>query len=163
MQEEVQRRSALLTLLGVGAAEPLFSQQERAIAVSAESVAASRPKFFGPAFQDFERLGELLIPAYEGRPGAKEARAAEFLDFLLSESPVSMQQQYRAGLAEFRRTGEGGLAKSMGAKTAYGQFLTTAKVAFYRATLNSREYAAAMSGRIRGATGMGNYWLPLGE
>jgi hypothetical protein len=159
----VQRRAALLSLLGAAAAEPLFSQPEKAVAVAAESVAEGRAKFFGAAFADFAKLGDILIPAYDGRPGAREARAAEFLDFLLSESPASLQRQYRAGLASFRATGEAGLAKEIGKATPYGKFLTVAKVAFYRATLNSREYAEAMSSRSRAATGVGNYWLPLGS
>jgi hypothetical protein len=127
------------------------------------AVAEGRAKFFGAAFADFAKLGEILIPAYDGRPGAKEAKAAEFLDFLLSESPAPLQRQYRAGLASFRATGEDGLAKEMGKDTPYGKFLTMAKVAFYRATLNSREYAEAMSSRSRSATGLGNFWLPLGS
>lgn len=159
---EVERRAAILSLLGAAAAEPMFSQQEKAVAVAAETVAAGKTKFFGAQFADFAKLGETLIPAYDGRPGAKEARAAEFLDFLLSESPAALQQQYRMGLAEFRRSGEAGLAEAMGQATRYGMFLTMAKMAFYRATVNSREYAEAMSSRSRSATGLGNYWLPLG-
>lgn len=163
IEQPVDRRVALLSLLGAAAAEPLFSQQEKAIAVAAETVAEGRTKFFGAAFADFAKLGEILIPAYDGRPGAKEARAAEFLDFLLNESPASLQKQYRDGLALFRVSGEAGIAKEMGKATPYGKFLTMAKVAFYRATLNSREYAEAMSTRSRSATGLGNYWLPLGS
>lgn len=163
LAEGVDRRGAILSLLGVAAAEPLFSQQEKAIAVSAETVAEGKTKFFGAAFADFQTLGDVLIPAYDGRPGAKQAKAAEFLDFLLSESPAALQKQYRDGLASFRATGEAGIGKAIGKDTAYGKFLTVAKVAFYRATLNSREYSEAMSSRSRSATGLGNYWLPLGS
>ena len=49
----------------------------------------------------------ILQPAANGRPGAIQAGAAEFLDFLIGASPQQRQQLYRAGLdfvaAESRR------------------------------------------------------------
>jgi hypothetical protein len=158
----MQRRDSLLSLLGLSLSTgPLYSDQELAVLPTpAELAADARPRFFTPAeFSSFTQLGNLLIPAYDGRPGALEAKAPEFLDFLLSQSPAAIQNQYRQGLAQFAARGlEGAFSRA----DAYAKFLTTAKLAFYRATVNSREYAAAMSERSRSAAGLGNYWLPLG-
>ena len=43
-------------------------------------------------------LSNLVMPPLNGNPGALEARAPEFLDFLLSQSPADRQQLYRSGL-----------------------------------------------------------------
>ncbi len=157
----MQRRDTLLTLLGLSAsADALYSDQELAVLPTpAELAADSRPRFFAPAdFKTFSQLGHLLIPPYDGRPGALDAKAPDFLDFLLSRSPAPVQQQYRLGLAQFAARGlDGAFSRT----DDYAKFLTTAKLAFYRATINSREYAAAMAERSRSAAGLGNYWLPL--
>ena len=49
------------------------------------------------------KLGELIVPAWEGRPGASEAGAAEFLDFLVGTSPQSRIDLYRNGLDTLNR------------------------------------------------------------
>ena len=54
--------------------------------------------FSDEQFAAMRALGNLLMPAMNGAPGAIEAGAAEFLDFLLSESPADRQHLYRAGL-----------------------------------------------------------------
>ena len=38
------------------------------------------------------------MPATGGRPGASQARAGEFLDFLISQLPAERQKLYRQGL-----------------------------------------------------------------
>ena len=49
-------------------------------------------------FAALTRLGELFEPSSGQTPGAREAHAAEFLDFLLSQSPPPRQTLYRVGL-----------------------------------------------------------------
>ncbi|MGH9660303.1 MAG: hypothetical protein ACRD96_17265, partial [Bryobacteraceae bacterium] len=81
-------------LIQMGAALPLAGQETPKLALhTAEAVADSRLRFFSATeLAALRRLGELLAPAGEGRPGAGEAKAAEFLDFLLSESPPARQK-----------------------------------------------------------------------
>ncbi|ODS52837.1 MAG: hypothetical protein ABS36_15315 [Acidobacteria bacterium SCN 69-37] len=56
------------------------------------------PHFFQAAqLAALTRLGDLLVPAADDEPGAVVARAPEFLDFLLSRSPVERQTLYRTG------------------------------------------------------------------
>ncbi len=160
----MRRREILPSLLGLGllGEDSLWSADEAQLAATAAEAAADGvPKFFSPTvFADFAALGDTLIPSYDGRPGATEARAAEFLDFLLSQSPADLQKIYRDGMAAYRLQAKS-LDAAFARQDAFADFLQTAKVAFYRATLNSREYAAAMSARSRSAAGLGNFWLPL--
>src|SRR5580698_11192090 len=44
------------------------------------------------------RLSEILLPPLNGFPGAVDAGAPEFLDFLIGASPSDRQQMYRSGL-----------------------------------------------------------------
>jgi hypothetical protein len=105
----MRRRELLYSLLGA-AAVPSFVQAQSARGAddlpafeltSPDAVAKSAPRFFGaPQFASFARLGNVLMPAAENEPGALDARAPEFLDFLLSESPAELQVLYRNGVQE---------------------------------------------------------------
>jgi hypothetical protein len=169
----MQRRSVLYGMLGLA---PVVSGWQREAvqlpATAAEAVAMGLPKFFAPAdFAAFAELGETLIPAYDGRPGAKEAEAAEFLDFLIGQSPADVQTLYRQGVATYRQRRTAGVEAALkeleepwtyqGPAESYARFLQAAKQAFYQATVNSRQWAAAMQGRSRAAAGVGSYWLPV--
>src|SRR5947209_11235664 len=57
------------------------------------------PHYFNAIqFATLRKLGELLVPPLKNNPGATEAKAAEFLDFLLSASPEDRQLLYLSGL-----------------------------------------------------------------
>src|SRR5438876_12037288 len=43
------------------------------------------------------KLGDVILPSINGAPGASEARAAEFLDFLVGQSLPEKQTLYRNG------------------------------------------------------------------
>src|SRR5215207_9785355 len=65
----------------------------------ADEVADMQPKFFNAAqFAAMRRLSEIIMPAIGAAPSALDAKAPEFLDFLLSESGAERQQLYRVGL-----------------------------------------------------------------
>lgn len=49
-------------------------------------------------FAALEKLGGILVPPVKQNPGALDAHAPEFLDFLISVSPADRQQLYREGL-----------------------------------------------------------------
>jgi hypothetical protein len=69
-----------------------------------DSVANGVPRFFDPAgFSALRRLGEILVSATQNVPGALEAEAAEFLDFLIGQSPADRQNLYRDGVARLNQ------------------------------------------------------------
>ena len=87
-------------MLALPAAPALLAQEMPKIEVGvADAGAETVPHFFSaPQLAALRRLSELLLPAMGETPGALEARAPEFLDFLIGESPAERKQLYRAGL-----------------------------------------------------------------
>jgi hypothetical protein len=151
----------------------------------ADEVADMQPKFFNAAqFSALRRISEILMPSINGAPSAIDAKAPEFLDFLLSESPAERQQLYRNGLDQLNAQAKKRFNKTFAETDAtqavtimaplkqpwtfdpptdpLAAFLRAAKQDVRTATLNSREFAsaAAASGSRRGA-GQGLYWYPL--
>lgn len=149
-----------------------------------ESVASYTPRFLSaPQFATLARLAEVLMPTPEGGIGAKEAQAAEFLDFLLSQSLPDRQQLYAKGLdalnAEARRKHQQaytGLSPEQANELLaplrkpwtyepptdlLTRFLQSAKADVRTATLNSREFNIAQSSGSRRPSGVGLYWKAL--
>lgn len=134
-------------------------------------------------FEALGRLASLIMPANGDLPGAREAGAAEFLDFLISKSPAERQKLYRDGLDRLNADARKAGGKSFAAITdeqavqilaplkkpwtyadpvdPFERFLRAAKEDAIRATFNSREYVAAASARSRSAGGTGSYWYPI--
>jgi hypothetical protein len=151
----------------------------------ADDAGDMQPKFFTAAqFAALRKLGDILMPSINETPGALDARAPEFLDWLLSQSPAERQALYRTGLDQLNEQATKRFSRmfaEVDAKQAaellaplreswtfeepadpLARFLRAAKLDVRTATLNSREYAsAASSGGRRGAAGIGLYWLPL--
>lgn len=127
-------------------------------------------------------LSGILMPAGNGMPGALEARAAEFLDFLIGGSSGERQQVYRDGLRALEAASKKRFSRpfaqiesadadallaplrepwtSQPPTDPLARFLRAAKEDVRTATLNSREWslAAASNGR---RSGRGLYWLPI--
>lgn len=64
-----------------------------------------KPRFFGP--EDFEALQsftEILIPT-DGTPGAREARCAHYIDFVLQAGAPDMQKQWKDAMAGLKQAG----------------------------------------------------------
>lgn len=156
---------------------------EKLKTVSPDTVAETPLTFFTPEqFAALQSLGDRLVPAAGGNPGAKEAGAAQFLDFLLSQSPTVRQTLYRNGVNRLnqdsmKRYGKpfAGLTAEQadgvlspikatwtyaGPTDAFAQFLLAAKQDFLEATVNSREWSTSPN-RGRGGSGMGMYWHAL--
>ena len=161
------------------AAEETIPVIESAIPDIAASTVAS---FFSPEqFGALQRLGDLIAPALDGVPGAREAGAAEFLDFLIGESPADRQELYRTGLDELNQRAKREFDTSFAQLTdaqaervlaplrtpwtlkpdSFTGFLRTAKQDILQATQNSREWIRQMSKRVRSAGGLGMYWYPI--
>jgi hypothetical protein len=65
----------------------------------AEAGTTPVPNFFSEIqFSALSRLSDLFLPPLDGKPGALDSGAAEFLDFYVGASSVSHQQLYKAGL-----------------------------------------------------------------
>jgi hypothetical protein len=149
-----------------------------------DAAAEPIPRFFtAQQFAALERLCGILMPATKLAPSALEAKAPEFLDFLMSESPGERQQAYRAGLdalnsqanrgfkkpfADLDEAQAGTLLSSLREPWTYeapadplARFLRAAKQDVRTATVNSRQYSIAGGATSRRALGGGLYWYPL--
>jgi hypothetical protein len=193
----MKRRRFLQALAAAPAAPGLLAQQAAQQAVqpvaplrfgSADDAGEAVLRFFNAQqFAALRKLSGLLMPGVSngsvGTPGALEAEAPEFLDFLLSQSPADRQQLYRNGLDGLNSQSRKRFSKLFGdVEPAQAEmllaplrdpwtydspaepvaaFLRAAKDDVRRATLNSREWSlAAAAGRARaGAAGL--YWLPI--
>jgi gluconate 2-dehydrogenase subunit 3-like protein len=150
-----------------------------------DDVADMQPRFLtAPQFAALRKLSDMLMPRVGDVPGAIDAGAPEFLDFLISESPNDRQDLYRHGLdalnAEVKKrfdksfsdvAAEQGitLLEPLRQQWTYdppahllARFLWAAKQDVRTATINSREYTiASASGGGRRGSGVGLYWYPL--
>lgn len=129
------------------------------------------------------RLADLLVPKSGERPGAAEAGAVEFLDFLLKASDAERQALYKNGLDRLNAESQQRYRKSFAQVSEaeakplleplskpwtyrppsdpYPRFLREVKDDLLQATLSSREYGQAASRRSRSGAGLNAYWLPL--
>jgi len=164
----MDRRQVICAMLGVSASALSLPAQEisKLPLSAADAVAQGLPRFLSkPELATFAELANALVPAHDGRPGALEAEAPQFLDFLLSLSPADVKKLYRDGLAQFARTKDCSPLNRPWQydepKDAYHRFLRAARTALYQATVNSKPWADAMAQRSRGASPTGLYWLPI--
>ena len=191
----MKRRSVLksVALLPAAAAMPAPAQNAPAKTASEnlklelagpDTVGQQVTRLFTPdQLAALRKLGELFAPAFQDRPGAGEAGAAEFLDFYVSKSAADVQKLYRDGLdrlnsearrnhskpfAEVTSTQAATILKPLasawtysGPSDQFAKFLLAAKEDLMRATTNSRAYTTAASATSRGGGGLGYYWLPV--
>jgi hypothetical protein len=130
------------------------------------------------------RLSELMVPPHKGYPGALQAGAPVFLDFLIGASPADKQQMYRSGLdrldAEARQKFGNAFAE-MDAGQAdellrpwmrawmtdhpptepYAQFINLAHSDIRTATVNSQAWSEAAAAEGEKEPNVGLYWFPV--
>ena len=98
---KVSRRSALKALGSTAALLPALSPD--GLLTFARIQAGNAPPTLKvlstPDFRTLEALVEAIIPADERSPGAKDARVADYIDLLLSESDDEVALQWMGGLA----------------------------------------------------------------
>ncbi len=157
---------------------------------ASDLTAAPSPHFFTETqLATLQKLGEILVPPLKNNPGALEAGAPEFLDFLIGESPAARQKSYQFGLDQLELRAKSRSQKSFARldEAEAGAILKPLLVARFwpedlpsdplqsfvaqvhedlrTATQNSREWATASekSGRrfSRGFRGSGYYWNPI--
>ena len=149
-----------------------------------DDVAETRTRFFSePQLNALRKLSGIILPSINNQPGAIDAGAPEFLDFLVGASPEPKQQLYRTGLnllndgakkkfgkpfAEIEQAQAETLMAPLRQAWTYeppadplAHFLREAKADIRTATMNSREYASVASRGSRRGGGIGLYWYPL--
>jgi hypothetical protein len=192
----MKRRQAIQALAGISVAtalplpvpaqppaqaKPETPKLDTAIA---DAAAKGLHRFFSSdQFAALARLAEVLMPPAADLPGAKEAGAAEFLDFLISESPADRQALYREELDKLNAESRSRYGKPFEATTGpeidallaplrepwsypgpadpAARFLEAAKLDVMHATMNSREWSVAHAKRGGRAGRLGMYWYPI--
>jgi hypothetical protein len=150
----------------------------------ADAAAETVPRFFTAVqLATLRKLCDILMPTVSGLPGALEAGAPEFLDFLIGQSPSDRQQAYRTGLdvlnaqarkrynrpfAEIDASQAETLLAPLRQPWTYvaptdplARFLRAAKQDVWTATVNSQEWATASAASGRRTGGVGQYWYPI--
>jgi len=155
--------------------------------VQPDTAAETTTTFFSASqFSALNKLAEVLLPPIKNHPGALDAHAPEFLDFLISRSPVPSQHLYRNGLDGLNTSAQKHFRKSfaeLDAKQAdtiirpllvarawdkeepkdpMRRFMTEVHGDLRTATMNSAEWAAS-GGSARGRFNSGRrmYWKPI--
>jgi hypothetical protein len=195
----MNRRTVLRSILSIPAAaaipedllaqeptrpQPATSETPLTPTINADSLADTEiHTFTAKEFSALKRLGEIFEPSSKDVPGANEAKAAEFLDFLIGQSPSATVDLYRGGLDALNAQAMQLYGKAFDAvseaeaehilaplkqqwsytppEAILPRFLRVAKDDFRRAIVTSREYIAVVSLRRRNAGGSGQYWLPV--
>lgn len=179
----MKRRWFVQAIPFLSASPALFAQAITKLdTASTDSVGKPLPRFFSaPQLAALRRLSDLIAPAVGDMPGALDAGAPEFLDFLVGESPKNMQMLYRSGLDTLNSSATAKYGRSFAALDAiqadavldplreawtwkeptdpFANFLRHAKADVLTATANSHEWVIAAQ-RGRGGGGNGTYWLP---
>ena len=106
--ETISRRTALKILgvgVGVASAPSVFAQHPHPhtgveMVPSIDEQIPSQPHFFTPTeMTSLSLMSDLIIPADEQSPGAKDAGVPAFIDLMISESSVETKNLWRNGLA----------------------------------------------------------------
>ena len=153
--------------------------------VPADETAQNVNRTFSPEqLSTLTRLSELIVPPWNGCPGAVQAGAPEFLDFLIGCSPSSRLDLYRKGLDALNGSAHEKFGKDFAMlepkqadallwplrepwqfPSSNGDtlraFLEAVKSDSLRATLNSREYIDAISQTHRPRNASRFYWNPI--
>jgi hypothetical protein len=99
---EWSRRDALKLAMGVGAAAMIPLVPADVAEAAQKAVASGKPaalKFFTVAqHRAVDALTEVIIPTDERSPGARAAKVADYLDFILNEAPVEAKHAWKDGL-----------------------------------------------------------------
>lgn len=86
--------ASALTLLPM-----LSAEGADAFAALQRTGAPAAPKVFTrPQYAAVQALADAIIPADDRSPGAKQARVADYIDLLLSESDITQRQRWLDGL-----------------------------------------------------------------
>lgn len=165
----------------------MYGTVEKVATVQVDTTADTSQLFFKPdQFSALEKLGAVLVPPLQGKPGATEAGAAVFLDFLISESPNDRQILYQQGLDGLNSAANKQFGKPFAQLDArqvdvilkplmvarfwpeempddqMKHFVAQAHLDLRTATMNSHEWAEASTSTRHGFNrSVGLYWKPV--
>jgi hypothetical protein len=150
-----------------------------------DAVAQTNAHFFTDRqLATLRRLCEILVPPYKEYPGATDAGAPEFLDFLIGVSPPDKQEMYRSGLDRLDAEAKQHFAIAFeGVSTVqadqlirpwlrtwmtdhpptepYAHFINLAHADIRTATVNSQAWSEAASAAEQRTPSVGLYWYPV--
>lgn len=150
-----------------------------------DAVAQTNAHFFTETQADTLRhLCELLQPAYKTYPGAIEAGAPDFLDFLIGASPADRQEMYQAGLDRLESEAHHRFQKPFAALAEseadqlirphlttwlndhpptepYARFINLAHSEIRTATVNSQAWSDAAHAAGERTPNVDLYWYPV--
>ncbi len=150
-----------------------------------DAVATTEAHFFNSKHMaTLRKLGDILLPPLNGYPGATQAGAPEFIDFLVSASPSDRQHLYLSGLERLNANA----VKQFGIPFAevneeqadnllrpwlrtwmvdhppsepFAHFINLAHEDIRTATMNSQAWSIAATSAGERAPGIGLYWSPI--
>jgi hypothetical protein len=100
---DLSRRDALKLAMGVGAAVMIPLVPVEVAEAAQRAVAGGKPlalKFFtGAQHRTVDALADVIIPTDDRSPGARAAKVADYLDFILNESSAEAKLAWREGIA----------------------------------------------------------------
>ncbi|HEY2858536.1 MAG TPA: gluconate 2-dehydrogenase subunit 3 family protein [Terracidiphilus sp.] len=140
--------------------------------------------FTQPQLAALRRLSDLFMPPLNGNPGALQAQAAEFLDFLVGTSTAERQLLYRQGLDRLNVEAGKRFGKSFAKLSAeqadkivrpvllpwmtdhpptapFARFIAIAHQEIRTATMNSEAWHVAAVSSGERAPGGGLFWRPI--
>jgi hypothetical protein len=150
-----------------------------------DAFASASTRFFSDEqMATLRHLCEIMQPPLKGYPGAVDAGAHEFIDFLISVSPPDRQEMYRSGLDRLEREAKQKYSISFAATNAsqadallrpwlrawmndhpptepYEAFINLVHADIRTATMNSQEWNDASVAKGEGKPGAGLYWYPV--
>jgi Gluconate 2-dehydrogenase subunit 3 len=153
--------------------------------LTADAVAQTNAHFFtDQQVATLKRLSEVLVPPFQGYPGAIEAAAPEFLDFLVGVSPSDRQQMYQSGLDRLESESKQHFSVSFAAANAeqadqllrpwlrtwmndhpptesYEHFINVAHGDIRTATINSQAWSDAAHKAGTPTPNTDLYWYPV--
>ena len=135
---EISRREALTRLAAAFAAAGTIDRLSAHEAHTAvHQAAAAAGDAYKPAalsaeqFRTLERLADLIIPADQGRPGARQTGVPAWIDSLLNVNP-ELKSRYTAGLAWLDKTMQARHGVAFAAATAEQQTSLLDQIAYQK-------------------------------
>ena len=112
---DLSRRDALKIAIGVGAAAMMPLVPAEVAAAAQRAVASGQQaalKFFTAAqYRAVDALTDVIIPTDERSPGARAAKVADYLDFVLNEASAEARQAWEDGISALDTAGAAQFSK----------------------------------------------------
>jgi len=95
-------RRTLLVLLGAGVLPARLTQAQHQMHAARAAPESYKIQFFTPVeYRVLDRLTEMILPASERSPGASAARVPDFIDLIVTNSAMEVQNHWRSGIEAF--------------------------------------------------------------